>query len=220
VTVRIPQPPVALLMDFDGVILDSMKIKTQAFLTVYERESPSRLAQVLAYQRLHGGVTRRAKFAHFEQAIFGRPADGDAIERLAAAYRELIYEAVVACPFVRGAEDFLELAQDRIALHVISGTPRDELLEIIERRGLSSYFHSIAGAPTTKRDAFETILKENQLIAGETTAIGDATTEYWAADELGIPFIGVVPDGEPNPFPTNVPAIRSLEQLPALLGIR
>jgi phosphoglycolate phosphatase len=218
--VRIPQPPVALLMDFDGVILDSMELKTQGFVTVYEGEPPSKLAQVLAHQRLHGGVTRRAKFAYFEQHVFGRAGDNETIEHLASAYRDLIYAAVLACPFVRGAEEFLRRAQGQIGLHVISGTPQEELLEIIERRGLTSYFHTIAGAPMTKRAAFEAILNENDLIAAETVAIGDATTEYLAADELGIPFIGVVPDGMPNPFPPGVPTLRSLEELPAILGVQ
>ena len=216
---RIPQPPVALLMDFDGVILDSMELKTQAFATVYEGEAPSKLEQVLAYQRLHGGVTRHTKFGYFERNIFGRPGDRETIERLASTYRDLVYEAVVACPFVRGAEDFLRAAQGRVDLHIVSGTPQEELLEIIDRRNLASYFQTIIGAPTTKRDAFQTILSERKLIPTKVAAIGDATTEYWAAEELGIPFIGVTPGGKSNPFPAAVPVVQSLEDLPRVLGI-
>ena len=217
---RMPQPPVALLMDFDGVILDSMEIKTQGFVRVYAGEPPSKLSEVLAYQRLHGGVTRRTKFAYFERSIFGRPGDSETVERLASAYRDIVYDAVVATEFVRGAEEFLKRAQGQIELHVISGTPQDELREIIERRGLTSYFQTIVGAPITKRDAFEGILQENQFLAADTAAIGDATTEYDAAEDLGIPFIGVVPDSASNPFPPGVPTVRSLEELPALLGVR
>lgn len=219
-TVRIRQPPVALLMDFDGVILDSMELKTQGFVRVYAGEPPSKLSEVLAYQRLHGGVTRRTKFAYFEKNIFGRPGDSETVEQLASAYRDLIYEAVLATSFVPGAEEFLKRAQDQIELHVISGTPQEELQEIIERRGLTSYFQTIVGAPTTKRDAFERILKDNQFLPADTAAIGDATTEYDAAEDLGIPFIGVVPNGAPNPFPPGIPALRSLEELPVVLGVR
>ena len=105
-----PQPPVALLMDFDGVILDSMELKTQGFVKVYAGEPPSKLAEVLAYQRLHGGVTRRTKFAYFEKSIFGRTGDNETIERLAATYRGIIYDAVLATSFVPGAEEFLRRA--------------------------------------------------------------------------------------------------------------
>jgi len=215
-----PQPPVALLMDFDGVILDSMELKTQGFVKVYAGEPPSKLAEVLAYQRLHGGVTRRTKFAYFEKSIFGRTGDNETIERLAATYRGIIYDAVLATSFVPGAEEFLRRAQGKMELHVISGTPQEELREIIERRGLTSYFQKLVGAPTTKRDAFERILRENQFVAADTAAIGDATTEFEAAEDLGIPFIGVVPDGAPNPFPPGIPTINSLKGLPEVLGVR
>jgi len=123
----LPQPPAALLMDFDGVILDSMQLKTQAFATVYGDESVAKREEVLAYQRLHGGVTRRTKFAYFERHIFARSGDAAVVERLANAYRDLVYDAVVACAFVPGAERFLDLARGRIELHLISGTPQDEL---------------------------------------------------------------------------------------------
>ena len=216
----LPQPPAALLMDFDGVILDSMQLKTQAFATVYRDESVAKREEVLAYQRLHGGVTRRTKFAYFERHIFARSGDAAVVERLANAYRDLVYDAVVACAFVPGAERFLDLARGRIELHLISGTPQDELRNIVALRGLTPYFRSVVGAPTTKRDAFAAILAEHRHPPAATVAIGDATTEYDAACELGIPFVAVVPPGAGNAFPPAVPVVASLETLPRVLGLR
>jgi len=213
------QPPAALLMDFDGVVLDSMELKTQAFGTIYDDESRARRDDVLAYQRLHGGVSRREKFAYFEREMFGRSGDAESVERLAQRYRELVYERVLACAFVRGALEFLELAQGRIELHVISGTPQEELADIIARRGLGRYFRSVTGSPTTKRDAFSAILADRGFPAARTAAIGDAMTEYWAAEALGIPFIGVTPAYTASPFPAGVPVLDSLAPLPELLGL-
>ncbi len=176
---------------------------------------------MLAYQRLHGGVSRRTKFAYFEQALFGRPGDAEAVERLAARYRELVYDQVLACAFVDGAPEFLELAHQRIELHVVSGTPQDELADIVERRGLARYFRTVVGgAPTTKRDAFAAILADRGLPAARTAAIGDAMTEYWAAEDLGIPFIGVAPAYTSSPFPPGIPVLESLSPLPELLALR
>lgn len=210
---NLPKSPVAMLLDFDGVIVDSVQLKINAFLTVYENEAPEKLAQVLAYQRLHGGVTRRVKFGHFERHLFGRSGDAAAVEELSAAYTALVHDAVLACPFVRGAEAFLRSAHDRIDLHVVSGTPQEELVDIIQRRGLSGYFRSVHGAPATKPEAFARILAQYHYAAGRTLAVGDAPTEYFAAVELGIAFLGVVADGEPNPFPGDVPIVPTLETL-------
>ena len=44
-----------LALDFDGVIVDSVKLKVDAYLTIYADESPEKLAAVLDYQRRHAG---------------------------------------------------------------------------------------------------------------------------------------------------------------------
>jgi phosphoglycolate phosphatase-like HAD superfamily hydrolase len=219
VTTGLPHTPTALLLDFDGVILESVELKIQAFLTIYENETPEKLAQVLEYQSLHGGITRRIKFQYFEKHLFGRSGDPAEVERLSAAYTRLVHDAVLACPFVPGAEKFLQSAHDQVDLHVVSGTPVEELVDIIQRRGLSVYFKSVQGAPETKPEAFARILAQNGYEPARTLAVGDATTEYFAATDLGIPFLGVVPDGEPNPFPAHVPVVSSLETLDELVGV-
>jgi phosphoglycolate phosphatase-like HAD superfamily hydrolase len=214
----LPQRPVALLLDFDGVILQSVDIKESAYAAVYAAESEEKRTQMLAYQRQHGGVTRRVKFRYFEQALFGRSGDAASVERLSEAFTRHVFDAVVACPFVPGADRFLQFAQGRTDLHVISGTPQDELDDIVRRRDLARYFKSVHGAPATKRDTFATILASNTYAAHRTLAVGDAPTEFHAATDLGIPFLGVVPVGAASPFPADVPVVPTLETLDALLG--
>jgi phosphoglycolate phosphatase len=216
--VTLPRPPAAILLDFDGVILDSVAIKTQAYARIYQEEDPRLLAEIINYQSLHGGVTRRDKFAYFERHLFGRPGDPESLDRLAASYRDLVYEAVLGCAFVPGAEGFLEIAHGRIDLHLVSGTPHNELVDIVHRRGLAKYFATVHGAPMQKHDAFAQIVARGYDPA-RTLAVGDAVTEYVAASDLGIPFLGIVPVGSPNPFPTRIPVVASLENLGALLGI-
>lgn len=71
-------------------------------------------------------------------------------------------------------------------MHVISGTPLEELVDIVWRRDLGRYFTSLHGAPETKAEAFTRILFEYAYEPREVLAIGDATTEYEAAAALGI----------------------------------
>ena len=44
-------------------------------------------------------------------------------------------------------------------------------------------------------------------------------TEYEAAKDLGIPFLGVVAEGEENPFPNGVPVVATLHHAGEFLGI-
>ena len=214
----IARPPAAVFLDFDGVIVASVALKVQAFLTIYENEDKAKLDQILAYQRLHGGITRRLKFRHFERQLFGRPGDDAAIEKLARAYAGIVHDAVLSCPYIAGAIEFLDAAKGRTALHVVSGTPEEELLDIVERRGLAPYFATVQGAPTSKPEAFAWILEEYGYAPEGCVAVGDATTEFDAARGLEIPFFGIVAGQEPSPFPAEVPVLPSLEKLASALG--
>lgn len=209
----------ALLLDFDGVILATAALKAQAFAELYADCDPSVFAPVVDYFERHGGVTRRDKIAHVERHFFGRAGDAAAVDRLTARFRARVFDAVLAAPFVPGAQHLLAAARGAIALHVISGTPHDELVEIVERRDLAQWFVSVHGAPPPKREAFARILGAYGYRPGEVLAIGDAITEYEAARELGIAFLAVVPEGTVNRFPSDVRRIPSLEPVPALLGL-
>ena len=216
---RLPRAPAGVLMDFDGVIVDSVRLKAQAFLDVYADEPVPALERVLAYVSGHGGVTRSVKFAHLERHVFGRSADAASIERLCALYAQRVHEAVVGCPLVGGAERFVRHASRMTELHLISGTPHDELVDIVTRRGLAGCFTSIHGAPATKRAAFAAILAGYGHASQRLVAVGDALTEYEAATALGIAFVGVLACGDLSPFPAGVPVVHSLERLDQVLGL-
>ena len=213
-----PKPPRALLLDFDGVIVESVALKIKAFVDIYADEEQSKLDAIADYQRVHGGVTRGLKFKHFESEIFGRSADDARISELSGNYAQRVYEAVVACPFVPGAIAFLRAAHGKTDIHVISGTPVAELENICRRRDLSKYFTSIHGAPVTKREAFRSIVHAYGYQPETILAIGDATTEWQAARELSIPFLGVVAEPALSPFPVSLPVVETLEGLERKLG--
>jgi phosphoglycolate phosphatase len=214
----IPLRPRALLLDFDGVVVESVTIKIDAFFDVYADVTPEQHAQIEAYQRIHGGVGRALKFRHFEKVLYGRDADDERIRYLSNEYAKRVYEAVVACPYVDGAEEFLRAAHGKTDMHVISGTPVDELVNICRRRNIADLFTGIRGAPETKRDAFRHIVEQHGYDPETLLAIGDATTERDAARELGIAFLGVVADPAKNPFSADVPTIPNLVGLAARLG--
>lgn len=210
--------PEALLLDFDGVIVDSIPIKVQAYLRIYEGESPEKLEGIREHQRSHGGVTRRLQFRHFENELFGRTVTSERIEQLSTEFTRLIHEAVVTCPLIPGALDLLRRAYGQSQLHVVSGTPQEELADIVRRRGLAGYFASIHGAPATKRETFATILRTGSFRAERVLAIGDAMTEYEAAASLGIPFLGVEAVRDRKTFPSEVPVVTTLEGVAEALG--
>lgn len=211
-------PVEAIIFDFDGVILDSAGVKTQAFAHCYAGEDAGRIAAVVDYQQRHGGIGRREKFAHFERSLFGRPADPESLDALCRRFAAFIATAMREVPFIPGAREALERLHGRLALHLVSGMPEDELQAVLAQRDLLPFFASVAGSPTPKRDAFRRILAAERLVPDAVLAVGDSTTEFEAARDLGIPFVAIVAPGAPDFFPPDVQRLADLSDFPALVA--
>ena len=48
----------AIIFDFDGVILESADIKTNAFRTLFEKESPELINKIISYHFKNMGISR------------------------------------------------------------------------------------------------------------------------------------------------------------------
>lgn len=201
----------AIIFDFDGVILDSARLKTDAFAQVYRSEPPDRVAAVVAYQEQHGGIGRREKFAHFERAVFGRTGDEATVDRLCRQFAGIIEESMLTCAFIPGAQVVLARLEDRVPMHVVSGMPEEDLKAVIEKRGLSRYFRTVSGSPRSKHAEFLNVMAMEGAQATECLAVGDSPTEFHAARKIGIPFLAIVAPGVADLFPDDV------EKLPDLV---
>jgi phosphoglycolate phosphatase-like HAD superfamily hydrolase len=179
----------AVIFDFDGVIVESADIKTQAFLDLFA-EYPQHRARILRHHLDNLGISRFRKFDWIYSELLRRPLSADEKERLGSAFSGLVLNKVLTCELVPGALASLEaLRAANRTLFVASGTPQEELEIIIERRGLGSFFAEIWGTPTTKVEIISSILSRFQLDKMEVVLVGDGLSDFNAASEAGIPFI-------------------------------
>lgn len=201
-----------LLFDFDGVIVESVDIKTAAFGTLYAEHGEAICAEVRAYHSAHGGVSRYEKFRYFDTVLLGLPAPSAAREHeLDERFSALVLAAVVAAPLVCGIAAVLDYYLRRAPMYVVSGTPEIELTTIIERRGLGRYFQRLCGSPVDKLTHIADILAAGQHAPERALVIGDAYTDYAAAAGNGTHFLGRVAPGVPNPFPSQVAVVEDFD---------
>jgi len=215
----LPSPPAAILFDFDGVIVDSARLKTEAYAKIYAGEDPEKVAQAMRHQQVNGGITRRETIAHFERHLFGRSGDAASVERLALRYGQIVFDPVVACAFIAGAQTLLNRALGRVDMYLISGTPHEELAEIVRARNLGRFFRSVYGAPMGKPEAFKRILDKGRYRPEQVLAVGDSMTECEAAAGLGIPFLGIVAPDSERFFPAGIVTRPSLLDADRLLDL-
>lgn len=191
----------AIALDFDGVVLESAGIKTEAFRCLFPERSPEEVAAVVAHHLANEGVSRYRKFRHFREEIFGEPYTPEDERDLDERFSALVREGLLTCPFVPGARELLESLSGRVPLYVVSGTPDAELAEIAGLRGVAGAFTALLGSSRAKPERLREVLEREGIEAGELLFVGDAMTDWRAADEVGAIFVGRVRPGEPSPFP-------------------
>jgi phosphoglycolate phosphatase-like HAD superfamily hydrolase len=185
----------AAVFDFDGVVLESADIKTRAFAQLFDGNEAA-----VAYHLEHAGVSRYDKFRHISVEILGVAYSEEDEHRLGRRFSELVLEEVLRCPFVPGARELLERRSDDARLFVASGTPEEELREIVRARGLAGWLTGVHGTPSTKGEILARILRERELEPHEMIFVGDAMTDLLGAREASVPFVGRVPDSGMSPF--------------------
>jgi HAD superfamily hydrolase (TIGR01549 family) len=190
----------AIIFDFDGVIVESVDVKTKAFAKIFEDEGEEVVRQVTDFHLKNGGVSRVNKFKYYYKEILRRSLSEEKLEELCNTFSRLVTNEVINSPYVNGAKEFLESYYGKIDLYIASGTPEGELREIVRRRGMDIFFKGIYGSPRQKGEIAKTIIRQNSYYSKEVIFIGDSTTDLKGAQDSGIRFIGRVADHGNNPF--------------------
>lgn len=180
-----------LIYDFDGVICDSVNIKTEAFVELYASYDLETQQAVKAYHLEHGGISRFEKFKYFESELLGNTITEKHIEELAQSFTRLVKEKVIASAYINGIISFLNKNKNNALQFICTGTPESEILEITKRKRIDHLFNSIYGSPKSKTLILRKILKDNRAQPKDCLFFGDAFTDLNAALECKIPFIGI-----------------------------
>lgn len=191
----------ALFFDFDGVLINSTRTKKRAFQTLFKDFSDEIIKAVVYYHMLHGGISRVEKIRHAHENIIKKPLTEKGVMEWAERYSDLVVEEVIRVPWIKGAKVFLDKYSSKQPVFVISGTPEIELKYVVDQRKMGHYFMEILGSPVKKPEHIRRLLEKYGLVPEQCIFIGDALTDYNAALETGLHFIGI--QGEVN-FPDTV----------------
>jgi len=180
-----------IVFDCDGVLIDSVPIKTATFGRLFEDLGPEAVAYVTAYHLEHGGVSRYAKFAHYYETFHHRAITAEESAALDARFNELALEQLLATPALPGVRDFLAAHQRTWPLYVASGAPDYELKIILSKMGMDGYFKGIFGSPTPKAQLLADIVASEGAAPDRVLMIGDSGTDLKAAQAVGTRFLGI-----------------------------
>jgi len=178
----------SLILDMDGVIIESAEIKTEAFRILFSKW-PDKVDEMMVYHQKNMGISRYTKIRYFYESILREPYSNEIGEGMARCFSEMILEKVKQAPLVPGVQRLLEENKGRYQMFVASGTPHDELTEILHERGIKRFFTAFYGSPRTKVEIIGMILKKWKLKKDEVVFVGDGETDLRAAGMAGVHFV-------------------------------
>jgi HAD superfamily hydrolase (TIGR01509 family) len=187
----LPKLVKAMFLDFDGVVVESADIKTQAFFSLYQPHGQQVAEQAKQYHLAHQGVSRYEKFDAIHRQYLDRMCPPDEAKKLSALFSQRVFQQITESPLVPGVFEFLQkMKKEGVPVALLSATPHEELREIVAIKGLAPYFSYVIGSPTSKVAAGNRIMQELNLEPNKIVFIGDSISDLTAAEALEVHFIG------------------------------
>lgn len=176
------------VFDCDGVVLDSNKIKTQAFYDVASFYGYEAAQELKDYHVQNGGISRYAKFEYFLTNILGKELCQNELNTLLERFAEQVKTALLRCDIAEGLNELRNCTKNSKWL-IVSGGDQAELRDVFIQRGLAQYFDGgIFGSPDTKDDILSREII-NQVISKPCLYLGDSKYDYYAANKSGLDFV-------------------------------
>lgn len=184
-----------LIFDCDGVVLNSNKVKTEAFYNTALQFGKTAAKRLVKYHVERGGISRYEKFQWFIDSLtkedLAQSESEPNLERLLATYASEVHKGLRSCEIAEGLAELRNKTEGSTWL-IVSGGDQAELRELFAERNIAQYFDgSIFGSPDSK-EFIMTRERELGNIESPAIFIGDSQYDYTAVSNVGgIDFIFV-----------------------------
>jgi phosphoglycolate phosphatase-like HAD superfamily hydrolase len=176
------------VFDCDGVVLNSNKIKTEAFYKTTKFFGHEFAKELLDYHVVNGGMSRYLKFDYFITRILKKPHNKVLKKDLLTRFAKNIKEGLMTCEVASGIEQLKAKTQTTNWL-IVSGSDQTELRELFKVRNLDYLFKGgIFGSPDSKETILAREIKKKN-IKKPTLFFGDSKYDYLAAKKAGLDFV-------------------------------
>ncbi len=180
--------PRQIFWDFDGVIKDSVGVKTDAFVQLFLPYGAELAERVRVHHEANGGMSRFEKFPLYLEWA-GESAAPEKVDAYCQRFSELVLQGVINAPWVPGVEAILRGNPHQQVFVLVTATPQGEIEEILAAINLRACFSGVFGAPVSKKEAIRTSLAARNLDASQCLMIGDAKADWDAALANNVDFL-------------------------------
>lgn len=180
-----------IIFDFDGVIIDSMPIRTEGFKQIFRKYNIELVEELIKYHEYNAGLSRFHKIKYFYNELLKKEISEEKINEYASEFSKIMKEKLTFKDIlINDTINFIESNYTNYNFHIASGSEETELQFICSKLGIAGYFKSIKGSPIHKNDLVKAIIEEYEYVLEETILIGDSINDFEAAVVNNISFYG------------------------------
>lgn len=179
-----------IIFDYDGVIAESVHVKTEAFAELYMPFGNKVVNSVVKHHEANGGMSRFEKFKIYHKDFLKQDLTESDIDKLSQKFTDLVLQKVIDSPFVRGAFEFISNNYTYYDFFISTATPTEEIESILLSQDIRKYFLEVYGSPEKKDIHISKILQKHNYKNDEVVFIGDTPSDRDAAVKNKIHFIG------------------------------
>jgi len=168
-----------IILDFDGVILDSNSIKEKAISEVSNKFlDDTKSKEFVDYFTSNNGLPREFKIKKYFN-------DEKTYNEVLNQYNSTLNTKLKDANFTINFKIFLKKLNDcDLSPYILSGGDEKEIISLLKNRELLGNFIKILGGPLTKYENIDN-LKPN----GKTLYIGDSKIDYEVANKYNFDFV-------------------------------
>lgn len=181
----------SIIFDFDGVIIDSVAIKSQVFFDVFENYGSDVALKAVEFHEQNGGVSRFKKFEYINKNFLDNLLSKKDIEIISQKFSKIVKSKIYDAPYIEGVFNFLLNNNKKYIFYIATSTPHDEIIEILTKKNIIQFFSKVFGSPLSKSDQIKKILKLDDNHKNEFIFFGDSQDDLEASVNNKITFIGV-----------------------------
>ena len=177
-----------IFWDFDGVIKESVSVKTDAFVEIFQPYGLEVVKKVKLHHLENGGMSRFDKIPLYLKWSGVEPTKAK-VNEMSNQFSMIVKRKVINSDWVPGFETFIKNNKKKYIFIIVSATPQKELVDICEKLNINSYFYKIYGSPTSKSDAIKISMEDHRILPQKCIMFGDAMADLKAAQKNNINFI-------------------------------
>jgi len=177
-----------IFWDFDGVLKESVEVKSDAFERLFSPFGKEVSKKVRVHHEANGGMSRFKKLPIYLEWA-DQVVTQHLIDEYLISFSYLTKQKVIESKWVPGAFEYLEHYSNKKIFFLVTSTPQKEIEDIISSLQIIKYFRKVTGSPVSKIEAIKIILEEFLIQSDRAVMIGDSTSDYEAAIENNLNFV-------------------------------